>query len=267
MRLALLLAKMGAQRCADILSFLGTGRKVRGRALLLFAATVTLVLALVVGCGSGGRQPQQGQAAKQRESNSKPQQEETKVREVPEYGDLRPGKYVTDEFEPAFSFEVVGEGWVVGGSEERGILDMRQGAEGPVLSFVNEQEVFDPSNPGEMDSVPAPKNLVTWLQRHPYLETEQPKPATIGGVKGVQLDAVVADDVPASECGDTCLGLFMVTLEIPWVVYEKEKVRFTVLEDVGGQRVTVAAEAIVADFEEFWPKAQEVIDTVEWEEA
>ena len=192
--------------------------------------------------------------------------EEAKVRAVPEYGDLRPGKYVTDEFKPAFSFEIVDKGWVVGGAEERGILDMRQGAEGPVLSFVNEQKVFDPSNPGEMDSVPAPKNLVTWLQRHPYLEIEQPEPATIGGAKGVQLDAVVAEDVPSSECGNNCLGLFMVTLEIPWVVYEKEKVRFIVLEDVGGQRVTIAAEALAADFEEFLPKAQKVIDTVEWED-
>jgi hypothetical protein len=222
----------------------------RGQTLLLLAATMTLVLALVVRCGGGGGQSQQ--------------QEEVKARAVPEYGDLRPSKYITDEFKPAFSFEVVDQGWVVGGAEERGILDMRQGVEGGVLSFVNEQEVFDPSNPGELDNVPAPENLVTWLQRHPYLETTEPQPATVGGVKGMQLDAVVADDVPASECGDNCLGLFMVTLEIPWVVYEKEKVRFIVLEDVGGQRVTIAAEALAADFEEFLPKAQKVIDTVRW---
>src|ERR671911_3009428 len=129
-----------------------------GRTLLQLAATMTLVLALVVGCGGGGGQSQQ---------------EEVKARAVPDYGDLRPGKYVTDEFKPAFSFEVVDEGWVVGGAEEHGVLDMRQGAEGPVLSFVNEQEVFDPSKLRDMDSVPAPKNLVSWLQRHPYLETEQ----------------------------------------------------------------------------------------------
>ncbi len=227
---------------------------------------LALLLALaVVGCGGGGGQPQQEEeAAEQRERNPQPQQEEAKVRAVPEYGDLRPGEYVTDEFKPAFSFEIVDEGWVVGGAEERGILDMRQGVEGGALSFVNEQEVFDPSKPRDMDIVPAPKNLVTWLQRHPYLETEQPQRATIGGVKGVQLDAIVADDVPASECGDNCLGLFMVTLEIPWVVYEKEKVRFIVLEDIGGERVTIAVEALAVDFEEFLPKAQKVIDTVEW---
>ena len=83
--------------------------------------------------------------------------------------------------------------------------------------------------------------------------------------KGVQLEAVVADDVPTSECGDNCLGLCVVTLEISWVAYEKEKVRFIVLENVGGERVTVGVSAPSAvDFAEFLPKAQKVIDTVQW---
>jgi hypothetical protein len=50
-----------------------------------------------------------------------------------------------------------------------------------------------------------------------------------------------------------------------WVVYEKEKLRFIVLEGVGGERVTIVVEAPAADFEEFLRKAQKVLDTVEWE--
>jgi hypothetical protein len=232
------------------------------RGAVKYAFSLGLLVAFLVfalsGCGGAGGGSEAGGGGGAEE------EKEAKPRAIPDYGDLRPGKYVTDEFKPAFSFEVVDEGWVVGGAEERGVLDMRQGAEGPVLSFVNDQEVFDPSKLRDMDSVPAPKNLVTWLQRHPYLETEQPQPATIGGVKGVQLDAVVADDVPTSECGDNCLGLFMVGPDIDWVAYEKEKVRFIVLEDVGGERVTIAVEALAVDFEEFLPKAQKVIDTVQW---
>jgi hypothetical protein len=56
----------------------------------------------------------------------------------------------------------------------------------------------------------------------------------------------------------------MVGPDIDWVAYEKEKVRFIVLEDVGGERVTIAVEALAVDFEEFLPKAQKVIDTVQW---
>jgi hypothetical protein len=92
----------------------------RGLPVTVGVVLLALLLALaVVGCGGGGGQPQQQE-----------EEEEAKARVVPEYGDLRPGKYVTDEFKPAFSFEVVGEGWVVGGAEERGVLDMRQGVEG-----------------------------------------------------------------------------------------------------------------------------------------
>jgi hypothetical protein len=132
-----------------------------------------------------------------------------------------------------------------------------------MLSFVNEQRVFDPSKPRDLISVSTPEDMVNWLQRHPYLQTEKPEPVTIGRVNAEQLDAVVAD-VPASECGDTCLGLFVVSLEVDWVVYEKEKVRFIVLKDVRGERVTIALEAPAVDFEEFLPQAQKVLDSVEW---
>jgi hypothetical protein len=228
-------------------------RGVVKHALRLGLLLVAFVFALSA-CGGGGG------------GGAEVEGEQAKTRTLPEYGDLRPGKYATDEFEPAFSFEVVGEGWVVGGSEERGALDMRQGAEGPLLSFVNEQRVFDPSRPRDLVGVSAPEDLAAWLRRHPYLETDEPRPATVGGVKGVRLDATVAD-VPASECGETCLGLLEVSPDIDWVLYEEEKVRFIVLEDVGGERVTIGVEAPAAGFEGFLPEAQKVIDTVEWEGA
>jgi hypothetical protein len=60
------------------------------------------------------------------------------------------------------------------------------------------------------------------------------------------------------------LAFFEVSLEVPWVVYEKERVRFIVLEDVEGESVTIAVEAPAVGFEGFLPKAQKVIDTVEW---
>jgi hypothetical protein len=223
----------------------------------LLAAFVVIVLSA---CGGGGGDQGEGGGGQAK------QEEQAKPRKLPEYGDLPPGKYVTDEFEPAFTFGVVGEGWVVGGAEERGAFDMRLGVEGPVISFANEQKVFDPSKPSDLIAVPTPEDMVAWLQRHPYLETEEPEPASVGGVKGAQIDAVVADDVPTSECGDNCLGLFLIGPDIDWVVYEKERVRFVVLEDVGGERVTIAAETRASDFEGFLPKAQEVLKTVEWED-
>jgi hypothetical protein len=237
----------------------------RGLPPTVGVAMLALLLTLaVVGCGGGGGQPQQGEAAEQGESNPQPQQEEAKAREFPPYGDLRPGEYVTDEFEPAFSFEIVDAGWVVGGSEERTLVQINQGVAGPLVGFVIAEQVFNPNKVRELDSMPAPEDMVAWLEQHPYLKTDDPRPAAVGGVEGVRLDAVVAS-VPATECGGNCLGLFTVADgDYDWVVFEKENLRFIVLEDVGGERVTIVVEAPAEDFEEFLPKAQTVMDTVEW---
>src|SRR5918997_1848412 len=140
----------------------------------LLAAFVVIVLSA---CGGGGGDQGEGGGGQAK------QEEQAKPRKLPEYGDLPPGKYVTDEFEPAFTFGVVGEGWVVGGAEERGAFDMRLGVEGPVISFANEQKVFDPSKPSDLIAVPTPEDMVAWLQGHPYLETEEPEPTAVGGAK------------------------------------------------------------------------------------
>jgi hypothetical protein len=242
----------------------GEGRQVTHRGETKHALRLGVLAALVVivlsACGGGGGGGEQGGGG-----GGQDKQEQAKVRKLPEYGDLRPGKYVTDEFEPDFSFGVVGEGWVVGSWEVRGAFDIRLGVEGPMISFVNEQKVFDPSKLRDLIAVSAPEDMAAWLQRHPYLETEEPEPVSVGGVKGTQIDAVVADDVPTSECPGNCLGLFWISPDDDWGVYEKERVRFVVLEDVGGERVTILVETRATDFEGFLPKAQKVLDSVEWE--
>ncbi len=226
--------------------------------LLVLAAFVVFALS-ACGGGGGGDQGEGG-------GGEQAQKEQAKVRKIPDYGDLPPGKYVTDEFESDFSFEVVGKGWVLSGSEERGLVEMSQGVAGPLLAFVNPEKVFDPKNVSELDSMPPPEDVAAWLRGHPYLEAEDPKTAAVGGVEGEQIDAVVPD-VPETECGGNCLGLFAASDgAYDWVVFEEEKLRFTVLEDVGGKTVVVAVEAKAGDFEKFIPKAQEVLETVEWED-
>ena len=61
---------------------------------------------------------------------------------------------------------------------------------GSFLDFLNIKDsmVIDPSG---ADRVPAPEDMVAWYQKHPYLDTEEPEPVSIGGVKGVYFDAVM----------------------------------------------------------------------------
>jgi hypothetical protein len=179
-------------------------------------------------------------------------------------------RYVTDEFEPAFSFKVVGGGWRIGGEELRDILGIEN--EGSVLSFHNLEEVFDPEQLGQggLSAVPAPENMAEWFQGHPYLQTEQPEPVKVGGVSGVQFDAIVEEapeEYPKTQCPDPCVALFSLTNH-EWIFLEDdEKARIIVLEDVEGETVTIFLFGPTVDFEEFLPKAQKVVNTVKWEGA
>ncbi len=95
---------------------------------------------------------------------------------------------------------IVGEGWVVREGSERTLVEMSQGVAGPILAFLSAEQVFNPSKVRELDSMPAPDDMVGWLEQHPYLRTDEPQAAAVGGVEGVRLDAVVAS-VPPTKCG------------------------------------------------------------------
>jgi hypothetical protein len=124
----------------------------------------------------------------------------TKVRTVPEGGTLSAGTYSTGErFEPSFSFELA-EGWLVlRPSEPRSLKPGyvppgQEVAQGKGLPFLNAGEVFEPREQG--GAVPfeanlAPDDLVAWLQRHPYVSTEEPESVDAGGIPGKQLEADV----------------------------------------------------------------------------
>jgi hypothetical protein len=189
-------------------------------------------------------------------------------------------RYVSDEFEPAFSFVAVGEGWKTEAAGEDLELhaEMRDhlgiGRGSSYLGFLTVEEVFDPSEPSEADRVPAPKDIVAWFQQHPYLETEEPELTSIGGVKGVYFDVVPAltdlpEDYDDSACAETDeAALSLISLRLATVcLYEGEKVRIIVLEDVEGETVTIIFGGAAVNFEEFLPKVQKVLDTVEWEDA
>jgi hypothetical protein len=215
-------------------------RQALGQGLLMI-----LVVLAMSACGGGEKQQQ-----------FKPQP-------LPEdQQELRPGVYGSEEFKPSLSFRV-GVGWSTSPPEASDALFIVHG-EKRAIGFVNAQEVFKPT---KLNIVDAPEDMVGWFQRHPYLQTDNAEPATVGGVKGVQFDVVV-EDLPEdhySVCGSDCVGLFRLsTGGFPVSLVEGDKVRLIVLDDVKGETVTIGFVSPATEFDEFAPEAQKVIDTVEW---
>ena len=215
------------------------------------ALRLGLVVALVVlamsACGGG---------EKQQVSKPRPLPEDPKA--------LRPGEYRSEEFKPSLSFRV-GKGWSSTSLERSDGLFIAH-EETWEIGFVNAQEVYKPTKTGTPNVVDAPEDMVGWFQQHPYLQTDEPEPVTVGGVKGVQFDVVV-EDLPedySGVCGPDCVDLFRLSTGIPVSLVEADKVRLTVLEDVKGETVIIGFGSPASDFDEYAPKAQKVIDTVEW---
>jgi len=211
----------------------------RALELGLLAALVVLVLSA---CGGG-----------EKEAKARPLPEDEKA--------LRPGVYRSEEFKPSLSFRV-GEGWATSPPEVSDSLKILRG-ETAGVRFVSAQEVY---KPGTLTVVEAPKDLVGWFQHHPYLNTDEPKPATIGGVKGMQFDVVV-EDLPQDNfgaCGSDCVDIFSSSSEGWIALREGDKGHAIVLEDVNGETVFIGIASLASAFDEFAPKAQEVVDSVKW---
>ena len=207
---------------------------------------VTLVVLALSACNGG---------EKQQESRPRPLPEEPKA--------LRPGEYRSEEFKPSLSFRV-GEGWSTSPPEASDALFIVHG-ETKEIGFVNAPEVYKPTRTGTGNEVDAPEDMVGWFQQHPYLQTDKPEPVTVGGVKGVQFDVVV--EVPedySGVCGSDCAGLFRLSTGVRVSLFEGDKVRLIVLDDVKGETVTIGFGSPATEFDEFAPEAQKVIDTVEW---
>jgi hypothetical protein len=154
-------------------------------------------------------------------------------------GTIYPGRYTAREFEPAVSFEVGGEGRYIAEAVTPTQIDIN-GPKGSLV-FTNPRDVWDPSKPSEEKELPAPENATEWVswfqRRHPNLDTSKPVPVSVGGASGKLIDVTYAST--------------------------SEKNRF-IFVDVGGETVLIDVVAPVDKFDEFSPKAQKVLDSVEW---
>jgi hypothetical protein len=226
-------------------------RLLGGRVLSLGLLVVVVVLALSA-CGGD-----------EKKAKARPLPEKPKA--------LRPGTYRSEEFKPSLSFRV-GKGWSSSPflEEASDVLQITRGQTAGI-TFLNAQEVYKPTTTGTPYVVDAPKNIDGWLQQHPYLQTSNPEPVTVGGVKGVQFEVVVGDR-PQNYIGTctsmvgqpNCVDLFRLSTGGRIFLTEGDKASAIVLEDLEGETVTIGFASPASEFGELAPEAQKVLDSVEW---
>src|SRR5829696_1072488 len=216
--------------------------------VLVVGVLVVMTLALT-GCSSGGSA-----------------QEEAKARSLPLYPTektLRPGEYHSVKFKPPLSFKV-GKGWSNTANQLSDYVELGQQGEIGFVTFANVKEVW---KPGTTNVVDAPKDLLGWLEHHPYLETSKPEPVTLGGVKGEQLEVLV-EELPKDYyglCGPDCVDIAPLSNDEAAAYFsEVNKRRVIVLEDVKGDTVMIWFAGPPETFDKFAPKAREVVDSVKW---
>ena len=197
-------------------------------------------------------------------------EKKAKARPLPEelQKALHPGTYRSEEFKPSLSFRI-GKGWSTYTREAPDVLRISRG-ETAGFGFTNIHEVYKPTRTGTPNVVDAPEDIVGWFRRHPYVDTTEPEPTTVGGVEGVQFDVIV-EDLPRGHRG-LCLGISGADCvdiarfgdEQILLLPKVAKARLIVLKGVEGETVTMFFGSPKDEFDEFAPEAQKVVDSVKW---
>ena len=186
---------------------------------------------------------------------------------------LPAGENVTAVFEPTFHFEV-GEDWRYGSPEatDQMYIWTRQGRGELIVTNPSYVTVVHHMTDGRIwvSGDPPPENAdewVSWFQKHPNLDTSKPITMRVGNATGKQIDVTdssTPESYPQSSCGEKpCVPLYGgSSMEV--IVSGGSKDRFAIV-DVGGETVVINVAAPTDKFDEFLPKAQKVLDSIEWE--
>jgi hypothetical protein len=182
------------------------------------------------------------------------------------------GTILFGKFEPALSFRV-SDYWKAdwgqfGPSEGPDSLSLRSRKWGR-LFFANPRHVIDPSNLSDLKVLPAPENAeewVSWFQSHPNLDTSKPRPVSVGDVSGKQIDVTVTStpgNYPKEACGEEpCVPLY--PFEVGGHAVPNGFKDRVIILDVGGETVLIVVSAPIDKLDEVLPKAQKVLDSIEW---
>lgn len=269
--------------------------------LVLLVAAFLLFAASACGGGDQGGGGSQDQEGVDCGEQAKQEQAEGSTTPAEPFKAQFPSKYTTKKFQPAFTASI-GEEWAEHSVYEQSDFFGIELATIPnYVILLNAHTVYDAAC-GE--NIPAPSDLTGWFQRHPYLETSDPTPVTVGGVSGKQFGLTTTEvpskareDFPKPKGGpgcsaenDECIPTLILNggdniLFNPSqehgdgnTSYPGQEYRVTVLDDVAGETVVIVEGKFSDDDDpsfggddksankKFPSLAKELISTVEWKD-
>jgi hypothetical protein len=189
---------------------------------------------------------------------------------IPVAGLLPPGTYAATYaeqhvFEPRFTF-TADEGWLVGGLETVAIE--LQDAKFASTDYLLVWNLGDSCRlDGFVPPVPTPHQVMASLETRPFVSAAKPRPARIGGVRGLAIDFTVVSAPTAAPKRPPCVTYLSTVIPgKPFryaIWYRASKHRLTVLQ-VRGEIVVIEIVASKADFGRFVGKAEALLRTVSW---
>ncbi len=195
---------------------------------------------------------------------------------VPDGNFLPDRRYSSSVFTPRLSLEA-SDGWKIATpGESTGVFPIAR--EAGKLTFYNVSDnfvsLYDPASKNRLNmkfTIPSPNDVTLWyfyFTQHPNLYVDNFGTAKVGGELAMRFDTGVnsAPEYSPPECGARCVTILRYgSTEKYWkFLYEGWKYRQLVL-GVNGEMVMIEIAAPEEQFEEFLAKAQDVLDTIEWE--
>jgi class 3 adenylate cyclase len=184
---------------------------------------------------------------------------------------LSPDTYRTVRFQPAFSFSV-GAGWhLVADDPDNFFMQRFSAPHGELGAFRTNVVYLGPCSDSATQRIEGGSDaLLTWLEQHQHLEAVNPRPRSVDGVTGIQIDLTAPEEEP---CPTENSGLYLIPLENPDFsvrLAAGDEMRLVVV-DLPGGTVTfdIALEFGTPDdqYERFLVEAEAVLDTVEFANA
>lgn len=128
------------------------------------------------------------------------------------------------------------------------------------INLVDGATIADPNSAAE---IPWPQDLAAYLKSNPNIEAGEPKPITVAGLDGIQIDAY------AKYTGEKRSFIRLAGPAEGWLYLDGEEMwRFIVLNDVNGERlvITMTVSPAVNELSLFADAAQIILDTVVFSE-